>query len=175
MPPLVKYRGATLLLVVSIIMIIFGVMGVFGGLSSMATGMMSSFSFNLDENGIQYFRMIGALSILTGAVELVFGIFGIRFRNRGDKAGFVLVLGIIQIIVTVFATIYEMMLLPMGARVMEQINRMMEQEYGFTATDMNIEGLASNPVLIAVGFILPALFIVGALLNRMPPKQLYPK
>lgn len=137
----------------------------------MFSGRMMAGFFDLDEFGIRYFQVVGAMALITGAVELAFGIIGVRLCGRFDKAGFLLVIGIIQILVTAFSALYNKMMEQAGMRVVEQILEATAQNYGASVSmdPSAYAGLMGNPGLAAANFILPALFIVGALLNRMRP------
>lgn len=175
MPPVTKLRGADMLLPVSIIMIIFGVISIGSGAISMFSGRILASAFSLDASGVQYFQMVGAISLISGAAILIFGVFGLKFRNREDRAGFLLVAGIVLILIEVFATLYNNMMAPAAERVVEQIMQVAEQSYGVSSamSSGSYSNLSGNPVLASIGFILPALFVTGALLNRLPPKVLY--
>jgi len=171
MTPTVKLRGAGLLKVVGILMIIFGAIALISGLSSIGSGSVMASMFGLDSLGIQYFKIIGTISLITGIIELVFGILGIRFRNLPDKVMFLLVIGIIQMVIAAFSTLYNHTLAPIGDRVMEQITQAMTDMYGGINSAMpNATMLQDNIALNSIGFVIPALFIIGALLNRLPPK-----
>jgi hypothetical protein len=178
MTPEIKLRGAALLKVISILMIIFGAISIVSGLSSVGSGssIMASM-FGLDELGIQYFKIIGTISIVTGIAELVFGILGIRFRNRSDKVMFLLIIGIVQMVIAAFSTLYNNILAPIGDRVTEQIIQATVETYGVTSAGAipNATVLQDNIVLNSIGFVIPALFIAGALLNRIPPKVMMPE
>jgi len=165
-----KLKGAGLLKVVSIIMIILGAISVASGAMSMSSGRTLVNVFAIDEFAIQYFIMLGTLSLVTGAVMAVFGIFGVRLCNRADKAGLLLVLGIINIVITAFSTLYNYVIAPMGISIMEQVMQSARDMYGTSMYSPSVSGMAQSGPLMALGFILPALFILGAFLNRMQPK-----
>ena len=171
--PQVKLRGSVLLKVVSIIMIIFGAINVASGALSAGSGRTLVNMFGIDESAIQYFRMLGAITLVTGAVMLVFGILGVRLCNRADKVGFLLVLGIIQVVITAFSTLYNYVMAPMGVRIIEQVAEATREMYGTSMYNVDVGGMAQNVPMMAVGFVLPVLFIVGALLNKLPPKAVY--
>ena len=170
MPYTIKLKGAGLLKVVSIIMIIFGAISVGSGAISIGSGGMLVSVFGMDEFAAQYFRVLGVLSLVTGAVTLVFGGFGVKLCNRADKAGFLLVLGIINIVIAAFSTLYNSVMAPMWESIVEQITQSAGAMYGASAYPTNISGMAQSVPLMLLGFILPALFILGAFLNRIPPK-----
>ena len=171
----VKQRGSTLLKVVSIILIILGAGSLIGGLASAGMGAMSASMLGLDEFGMQYFRVSGIISLITGVSFLCIGIFGVRLCNREGKEGLLLLLGIVLILVVVFTTLYNATMADIEAYVMQQLIDVQLAQYGFAATDTNIGSFSSSsPIMIIFNFILPVLFVVGALLNRMPPKIVYP-
>ena len=171
--PKIKQRGSGLLKVVSIILIILGAITVVGGLVSMGSAAMMVSRLGLDAFGQQYFHMVGAIAIVSGVVELVIGILGLRFCNREGKANLLLTLGIIQLVVAVFTTLYNHTIAPMGEQVLSQLMNSVQQMYGTTpaaAANINTSNLSGSPFMMAVGFVLPVLFIIGALMNRKPPK-----
>ena len=171
----VKQRGSTLLRVVSIILIILGAGSLISGLASTGMETLSASMLGLDEFGMQFFRIKGIISLITGVSFLCVGIFGVKLCNREGKAGLLLLLGIILVLVVVFTTLYNFTLADMEAYVMQQLIDVQLAQYGFAATDVNTGSFSSsNPAMIAFNFILPVLFVVGALLNRMPPKTVYP-
>ena len=176
MSPTVKLRGAGLLKVVSIILIIFGAISIVSGFTSIGSGSMMANMFGLDETGVKYFSAVGMISIIAGAAELVFGVLGVKFCNRADKAGFLLIVGIIQIVITVFTTLYNKALAPMADRVNQQILDATAAMYGVNAESAlpNASLLTNDFVITAIGFILPVLFVIGALLNRKEPKTVVP-
>ena len=80
--------------------------------------------------------------------------------------------GIILVVIAVFASLYNQAIAPMGIRITEQSMEALTQMYGAAATtpSINIGVISNNIILISIRFVLPALFIVGALLNRQPVK-----
>ena len=172
----VKQRGATLVKVVSIIMIVFGALSLIGGLTQAGMGSLTGSMLGVDEFAMQYYRITGVLALISGVAYLCIGIFGVRFCNRAGKEGMLLLLGIIIVLVDVFITLYNLTLLDLEAYVLQQLFDSQLEAYGFAATDINVSSFSSaNPVMIALSFVLPALFVIGALLNRKPPKPLYPE
>jgi len=170
MPQVIKLRGAGLLKVVSVIMIVLGAI-------TTASGFITPFSGNtlvnvlgVDAIAIQYFQIQGAISIITGVVMLVCGIFGVRFCNRAERIHFLMVLGIVHIIASAFTTLYSYIMMPVGVRIMEEVQQAVEGMGSAMAGNMNVAGMMQNVPLMMTGFILPALYIVGALLNKLPPK-----
>jgi len=170
MPQVIKLRGAGLLKVVSIIMIILGAITTASGFITPQSGYTLVNVLGVDAAAIQYFRIQGLISIITGVVMLVCGIFGVKLCNRSDKINFLLVLGIIHIIVSAFTTLYSYVMMPVGIRIMEDVQRAVEEMGSAMAGDMNVAGMMQNVPLMMTGFILPVLYIVGALLNKLPPK-----
>lgn len=166
-------RGAALLKATGIIMIIIGAISLVSGLFSIGSGSMLASVFGLDETGVRYYTILGTISMITGAVELVFGIFAVRFCKVAEKALFLLVIGIIQIVISAFGTLYNYALAPMGERVNQQMMNAVAEMSG--AANMNALPnaalLSGNIVSMVLGFGLPALLILGALLNRMPQKE----
>jgi hypothetical protein len=161
-------------MVISIILIIFGAFSLLGGVASSFMGRLTASTLRLDDFALQYYQTVGMISLISGAVELICGIFGVRLRNNQDKAGTLLTVGIIYVIVTVFTTLYTNMLSAAGERVIAQIIEATGVMTDSTGINVNSLASSSNIVSMVIGFALPALFIVGALLNRLPPKNLYP-
>jgi hypothetical protein len=176
MPEAIKLRGTDLLKVISIIMVILGAIAIVSGLSALLSGSTMASMFGINEQGIQYFRVTGMISIVTGAVELAFGILGIKFCKLAERAGLLLMIGIIQLVITVFSTLYNYALAPMATIVSEQIFKATEEMYGVAVESVVPDAaiLSGNLVFSIVRYVIPALFIVGALLNRLPPKAIMP-
>jgi|GEM_PF-5307010 len=172
--PKIKQRGSGLLKVVTIIMIILGAITIGGGFISMGSGSMMASRLGLDAFGQQYFHMIGTIAIVTGAVELIIGVLGLINCNRPGKANFLLTLGVIQLVAAVFSTLYNHAMAPMGEQVLTQLMNSVQQLYGTTpaaAANINTSNLSGSPFMIGIGFVLPILFIIGALLNKRPSKM----
>ena len=170
MPLEIKLRGAGLLKVVSIILIILGAITAASGFLSPNSGATLVNVLGVDPIAIQYFRIQGVISLATGVVMLVCGIAGVRLNNRADKAGLLLVLGIIHVVVSAFTTLYSYVMMPVGIRIMEEVQQAVQEMGSAMAGNMNVSGMMQNVPLMMTGFILPALYIVGALLNKLPPK-----
>ena len=169
MPQMTKLRGAKMLKVVSIIMIVFGAISAVGGVITFASASLTSMTLGLDENAGQYFHMIGVISLISGLVMLVVGVVGVKNCNKAEQTVLLLVCGIILVVVTVFTNLYEQVIAPMGQQINEQVmNALQGYMQGDTVVDYS--GLSNNVTSIAIGYILPILFIVGAMLNRLPPK-----
>ena len=164
----IRYKGATLIMVVSVILIILGALNLLGGVSAAFLGRITASTLGLDEFGQSYYQVMGFVSLISGVVGLAGGIFGVRFNNHGDKAGLLLVVGIIQLIVVFFVTLYGTLTAAAGERVTQQIM----DNVGVSLESDGINTLMSmgGNVMTVVTFLLPALFIVGALLNKKPPK-----
>ena len=173
MPTVEKLKGSALLKVVGIIMIIYGVITVVSGLVSIGSGPMLASMFGLDEVGVRYYTIMGSISMITGAVELVFGIFGVRFCKDAGKAGFLIIVGIIQVVITAFSMLYNYALTPMAERVNQQMMDSLSQMTGAASADAlpNAALLSGSIASIVLGFGLPALYILGAFLNRLPMKK----
>ena len=169
--PQVKLRGAVLLKVVSIIFIILGALSVASGFLSPLSGRTLVNTLGIDEIAIQYFQILGVTSIVTGAVMLICGLCGLRLCNNPGKINFLIILGIINIVVTAFSTLYNYIMAPVGERVLEEMQKAVMEMGSGVAGNMNIGGMMQSAPLMAVGFILPVLFIVGALLNKLPPRK----
>ncbi|MCL2111875.1 MAG: hypothetical protein FWH32_06470 [Clostridiales bacterium] len=166
MKPEIRYKGAGLLKVISIVIMIFGAITIAIGAISMASGSAMASLLGLDELAVQFFVVIGTISMVSGIVMLVCGFFGYRLRNKGEKAGFLILLGIVQIIVAAFSVIYSNIISSAGEIMAEQILDNVGVVGGVGTTD--------NIVFTVIGFVLPALYIVGALMNKVfQPKMVH--
>jgi len=170
MPQVIKLRGSGLLKVVSIIMIILGAITLASGFLTPNSGQTLVNVLGVDAVAIQYFQVQGLISIITGAVMVFCGICGVKLCNRADKAHFLLVLGIVHIVVSAFTTLYSYLMMPVALRVMEEVQQAVQEMGSAMAGNVNVTGMMQNVPLMMTGFILPVLYIVGALLNRLPPK-----
>ena len=170
MPPKNKLRGSNILKVVSIIMIIWGAISVASGIITPNSGSMLVSFYGVDEVAIKYFQVTGAITIMTGAVLLVCGIFGVRLNNKAERINLLILLGIINIIVTAFSTIYSVIMAPVGMRIVEQVMDVVRGMGSAFVDNINVGGMMQNIPLTAAGFVLPVLFIVGAFMNKLPPK-----
>ena len=170
MPQIIKLRGSGLLKIVSLIMIILGAISVASGFFTPNSGQTLVNVLGVDPIAIQYFQVQGMISIITGAVMLVCGIFGFRLHNRADKVQLLIILGVVNIIAAAFTTLYSYVMMPIGIRIMEEVQQAIQEMGSALAGNMNVTGLMQNVPLMLTGFILPVLFIVGALLNKLPPK-----
>ena len=170
MPQVIKLRGSGLLKIVSLIMIIFGAITLVSGFITPNSGHTLVNVLGVDPVAIQYFQVLGMISIITGAVMLVCGVFGFKLCNRADKIHLLLILGIVNIIAAAFTTLYNYVMLPVGIRIMEEVQQAISEMGTAFAGNMNITGMMQNVPLMLTGFILPALFILGAFLNKLPPK-----
>ena len=159
-----------MLKVISIIFIIFGAITVASGLLTPNSGQTLVNTLGVDEIAIQYFRIIGMTSLISGAVMLVCGIIGLRLRNKPERINLLIILGIINIVVTAFTTLYNYIMAPIGERVMEEVQQAIAGMGSAMAGSINAGGMMQSVPLMAAGFILPVLFIIGALLNKLPPK-----
>ena len=169
MPQMSQLRGAKMLKVVGVLMIVLGAITSGGGIITYASTSVMSGTLGLGEFGEQYFRMIGVIALVSGLVMLVVGVIGIKNRNKAEQAGLLLICGIILIVVTVFTNLYQKVIAPMGQQINEQIINSL-QDYGGRGNAVDYSGLSGNVFLNTIGYILPILFIVCAVLNRLPPK-----
>jgi len=170
MPQVIKLRGAGLLKVVSIIMIILGAITTASGFITPLSGQTLVNVLGVDAFAIQYFQIQGIISVITGVVMLVCGIFGVKLNNSADRAHLLLIMGIVHIVASAFTTLYSYVMMPVGVRLMEEVQQAVQEMGSAMAGNMNVAGMMQNVPLMMTGFILPALYIIGALLNRLPPK-----
>jgi cytochrome bd-type quinol oxidase subunit 2 len=170
MPPIAKLRGEGLLLVVGILMIIVGAFTTGSGLISRLSSGMTVSMLGLGESAVEYFNLVSVVALVAGLILLAFGIFGIRLRKRAEKANLLILLGIIHIIVRVFILMYNNVIAKMGESINAQIYEATEQMTGMSIDTASLESPVVTIIGIVFAFILPALFLVGAFLNKQPPK-----
>lgn len=125
-------KGSTLLKVVSIIMIVFGAIALIVALLSIAGIAV------LIASGIGTALLYGALvvSIIQCIIFFVAGILGVVYAKKKEKAGTVIVFGIVLIILNVLSIILSV-----------------------------VSGGQVNASVI-ISFILPVLYLVGGYLNK---------
>ena len=167
MPQQAKLRGAAMIKVVSIIMIVLGAICAAAGPITIGSGSFTVSMFGLDESAMRFFQLSGLLTLIQGVVFLVVGIIGVRLCNQPYKTMILMMAGIVGIVATAFVTLYYTVIAQMALDVTEQIIQKSLQSYGLAADDsVSTAGIAGG----VWDFFLPALIIVGALLNKLPPK-----
>ena len=146
----VKAPGSTILKVVGILMIIFGALSLIiglaaGALTGAVNSLADSIASELDASeAAEVTKAAGTLTgyttvlIIASIIEIVAGIVGCALNNKPAKATICLVFGVLTLIVALVSFI------------------------------MGIAGGASATGIITglVGFVLPILYIVGALKNK---------
>ena len=148
-----KPRGSVMILVVSIIMIIGSA---FGLIASLVTGAAGAFvktamtdadiQSALAQSGLQVpagmlsqvLTIITILSVISAIIELICAIIGIVNRNKVEKAGLLIGLGILMIVVSLVTNLVPMFMWK----------------------------AAISAVSIIVGLVLPVLYLIGAFLNK---------
>lgn len=148
-----KARGSVMILVVSIIMIIGSA---FGLIASLITGAAGSYvktamtdadiQSALAQSGLQVpadklsqaLMIITILSVISAIIELICAILGIVNRNKVEKAGLLIVLGIVMIVVALVANLVPVFMWK----------------------------AVISAVSVIVGLVLPVLYLIGAFLNK---------
>ena len=148
-----KPRGSVMILVVSIIMIIGSAFGLIGSLITGAAGAFVKTAMTdtevqsaLSQSGLsvpadmlsQTLTIITILSVISAIIELICAILGIVNRNKVEKAGLLIILGIVMIVVSLVANLVPMVMWK----------------------------AAISAVSIIVGLVLPVLYLIGAFLNK---------
>ena len=148
-----KPRGSVMILVVSIIMIIGSAFGLIASLITGAAGAFMKTAMTdadvqsaLSQSGLsvpadmlsQTLTIITIFSVISAIIELICAILGIVNRNKVEKAGLLIVLGIVMIVVSLVANVVPMVM--------------------WKAT--------ISAVSIIVGLVLPVLYLIGACLNK---------
>jgi hypothetical protein len=163
-----------MLKVVGIITIVFAAISILGGFGMIGIGsLMASMIPGLDAAVKQVFSILGIVILIVGAVDLIFGIFGIRYRNRAEKAQLLIIFGVVQIIITVASMVYSNMMNESMMGVLSQLQNLYGAAgMGYSST-LSAGGFSWTS---GISFILPVLYIIGAILNKRPPivVQQYP-
>ena len=148
-----KPRGSVMILVVSIIMIIGSAFGLIASLITGAAGAFVKTAMTdaeiqsaLAQSGLQVpagmlsqvLTIITILSVISAIIELICAIIGIVNRNKVEKAGLLIGLGILMIVVSLVTNLVPMFMWK----------------------------AAISAVSIIVGLILPVLYLIGAFLNK---------
>ncbi len=148
-----KPRGSVMILVVSIIMIIGSAFGLIGSLITGAAGAFVKTAMTdtevqsaISQSGLsvpadmlsQTLTIITILSVISAIIELICAILGIVNRNKVEKAGLLIILGIVMIVVSLVANLVPMVMWK----------------------------AAISAVSIIVGLVLPVLYLIGAFLNK---------
>ena len=134
-------KGAKLLKVVGILMIIGGAIGIIMGIIAVAgVSVLAALAGPEFKSGLYIFA---AILLLVGAVlELVAGIIGVKDAKVPEKANTCLVWGIIVAVLSVLSNILTV-----------------------------AAGGDFSVVSLITGLVLPVLFIIGAVLNKKPVQE----
>lgn len=144
--------GRGLLKVCGILFIIFGVFGILFGLYAwlLMPGMMSSpqATAMLQQAGTTYDEQTttisGIISVVIGIIEIIVGIVGVKNCNRTDKAQICFIAGVVAVICQLGSALFSAF-----------------------AAELTIGAILT----MAIGFVLPVLFIWGALKNKEVSNQ----
>ena len=148
-----KPKGSVMILVVSILLIIGSAIGLLGSLISGAANAFVNSATNtaqlqeaISETGISVpveqvksvLTVVTILVLVSSIFQLIVAIIGLVNRNKVEKAGLLLVLGILLIVVSLVSNFMPMILWKVSV----------------------------SAVSIVTGLILPILFVVGAVMNK---------
>ncbi len=153
-----------LLFVPGIIMVVFGGIGIVSNLIGLATAgslvklmnsMMAYTEMNVDVDGIVGFLKFAAFIGLLGAViYLVAGILGIKNAARPEKAQTCFIMGIILVVMCIINFVFAII----TNSKMNALYESMGQTYS--------GGLGGAIAGLAIGLILPVLYLIGAMQNK---------
>lgn len=129
-------NGAGFLKVTGILMIIGGVLGCILAIITLA-GLSALEQASYGLLNMGMLRTAGILTLIGGVVELIAGIVGLKNCKAPEKAGTCLIWGILTVVISVASNIIT-----------------------------SVGGGSFNIVLLLLGLILPALYIIGACKNR---------
>jgi hypothetical protein len=135
-----KLKGSSLVKVVGIIMIIGGALNLIGSFSIFALTALAA----VLGVGAGVIVVIGLVALVSGVVELIVGILGVKFNNTPDKVNLVFTLGIVAVVLTLVNVIL------MGV---------------FSGA------LGASPFAGVLGFVLPVLYTIGAYQNKQAVAQ----
>jgi hypothetical protein len=153
-------------------MVVFGMISMLAGAFVLVVGRLVASHFGLSASLDEFFLMLGVLVLLTGLVMAVLGIFGYRWRNVRKRAGLLLAFGIVAMAGSIFCDFYSARLEAV------LIGDFMQSAVGAFADIPNlpfsilVKLLGGGPLARAellVNYILSALYIGGALANRLLP------
>lgn len=137
MTPQKNPKGSVLLKIASILMIVGGAAGIVLGILAIGGGIALKNTELADDINFSALVIAGVILIVAGIIQLIAGIFGSKNYNKPEKANVCIVWGII---VAVLCVVSNVITLTSGGK--------------FDAVSL-ITGLA-----------VPALYIVGAVLNK---------
>ncbi len=161
-------RGANLLKVPGIIMIVFGALGLI--FSFIAIGLLvllldtiamyqHNFSYDLSASGIANLLIISVvITIIYNVFQLTTGITSTAFNKKPEKSTICLVLAIIMLLLNLISTVVFPILIAYSDDRMSFI-----QMYGQESL-MGLDSL--NIFSLLTGSVLPVLAIIGAVLNK---------
>jgi hypothetical protein len=167
-----KLKGRILLAVVSLCMVVFSMLSMLAGAFVLVVGRLVVTHRGLPASLDEFFLMFGGLLLLTGLAMTVFGIFGYRWRNVRKRARLLFVFGVAAMAVSIFCDFYSAHLeavligsfMQSAAAAFADIP---DLPFSFVVKLLGGGPLARTELL--VNYILSALYIGGALLNRLAP------
>lgn len=131
-----KYKGTTILKVTGILMIIGGAVGFIFGLLAIAGASLLQAAVGSDLNlGLLLFASV--LTVISSVVSLIAGILGVKNAARPDKAGLLIVFGVLTALFSVLGNVLTVM-----------------------------SGGAFSSTNLVLGLALPVVYLVGAYLNK---------
>ena len=151
--------GKNFLLVTGILMTLFAVFGILGGVGGLSD---AAYWDDIMPLGFMSWSMYYLLALLGSLYDLFMGIMGIVNRARPEKAGFCKTLAIISIVLVVIFAILGS--LAAGAASSDIVGGEIGAEVG-AAVGAAVGGIAMIFSLV-IGLILPILYFVGAHKNQ---------
>jgi hypothetical protein len=131
-------KGKTLIKVAGIIMIVLGAIAAIGCIGIIALG-GAVVAYSSEVVGGGALALVGVIGLIVALIELVFGILGVKFCDKPEKAQVIIVIGAVLVGLQVISLIISL-----------------------------VTGGSSGATLAGsvVGCILPILYIVGGLKNK---------
>jgi hypothetical protein len=171
-----QLRGSALLKVISIILIVKGALSLLISLLGLGS---SAFLFSMIpgiSEGIKTLLMSAMIiPFIVGIMHIVFGILGVVFRNKPERIFALLVFGIIMIVMVIVGIAVDFATVEIQSAFQEQMGLAVSQITG-TSVDVPLQTGQAGGILTIIGyligFVLPGLYIYGALLNKksLPPQ-----
>lgn len=165
-----KLRGETLLKVVTIIVIVIGAITIAGGAISYLSSSLTTSMLGLGQNAGEIYRLIGAVTTISGIVIIVVGIFGLKLRKEIENSVAIIILAIVNVISNlVCGNISATLNAAIEQQVMDAIVTTMPEMQGLMESDLVTQSfsfpLPIDPMSL-VCIILSVLMIIGAILNK---------
>ena len=163
-----RLKGETLLKVVTIIVIVIGALTIAGGAISYLSSSLTVSMLGLSASAGGVYKLIGAISTVSGIVVIIVGILGYKWRKDIENAVMIIILAIVYIVShVIFGNISGNLNASIEKQVNDAIIATMPEMQGIMESDL-VTSATVMPVdpMTIVCLVLSILMIVGALLNK---------